>query len=146
MPTAWLIEDSDTAAALATVHLASMGYEVRRFISVFRAVTAALRHPPPPVDVLITDVCLPGRMDGIEGVPVIRKALGRPNLPTVVMSAIFGIGSPASRRARALGCPIVEKGPAIADRLRRAILEATEAGASDAQEGTHDVGRLAAVR
>lgn len=145
MPTAWLIEDSDTAAHLATMHLTAMGYEVVRFVSVFRALTEAMRHPSPTVDVLITDVCLPGRWDGIEGVPIIREALGRPSLPVVVMSAIFGLGSPASRRARSLGVPIVEKGAGVRDRLRHAILEATEATFSTAQEGKHDVRGFAAA-
>ena len=64
--------------------LEAEGFTVRRFATADSA-AAALSEPDCVVDLVVTDVQMPGEMDGVDLAAMLRAT--RPNLPVVVMSS-----------------------------------------------------------
>lgn len=98
--------------------LEAEGFEVRRFETADGA-AAAISEPTCEVDLVVTDVQMPGRMDGVDLATML--AATRPSLPVVVMSS-----DPRELRrvtARGLDAPTLDK-PFGKDELIAAVADA----------------------
>jgi signal transduction histidine kinase/CheY-like chemotaxis protein len=98
--TLMLVDGDDLARASLTVSLRAVGWEVVESTSA--EVALALLHTRPRLDLLVTDLDLPGGSDGL--VLVRRLRLERPGLPAVLLTAR---SAPAG--ASLAGVPLVEK-------------------------------------
>ena len=108
-----LVEDDDEVAALVTELLEQLGYQVLRAASATAAlgVLAAGRD----VDLVFSDVMMPGGMNGVELAHEIRNR--RPDLPVLLTS---GYADAAEKRAKAEGVQLLPK-PYRLDELAKAI-------------------------
>ncbi|MBL6458456.1 PAS domain-containing protein [Belnapia sp. T6] len=115
-----LAEDDDDVAVLTTEMLRHLGHDVLRAGSA----AAALRmlEGEVAVDLLLTDVVMPGGQDGLD----LARQVGalRPGLPILLYSG-FG-GAPA--RVAAAGLPLLRK-PFTLEQLRQALETATRRSA-----------------
>ena len=85
-----LVEDNADMRAYLTRLLRSDGWNVTAVADA----AAALRLPPPPPDLVLTDVMLPGT-DGLELVRTLRRLPATARLPIVLLSARAGSDSAA---------------------------------------------------
>jgi signal transduction histidine kinase/ActR/RegA family two-component response regulator len=97
-----LVEDDDEVAALASEMLEQLGYEVTRAASAAAALGALADGPP--VDIVFSDVMMPGGMNGIDLAREIRRR--RADLPIVLTS---GYAEAAAQEANAAGVHILPK-------------------------------------
>jgi DNA-binding NtrC family response regulator len=93
------VEDDDNIRQNAVEALQEAGFDVLEAQDGARA--AALMVDPDSVDILFTDVTMPGSLDGLELATAIRKI--HPHMPLVVTS---GFGLDLSRRLRKIAPPI----------------------------------------
>jgi PAS domain S-box-containing protein len=83
--TVLLVEDEDAVREAAAEHLASQGYRVLSCASGAEALQRL--NAPGPVDVLVSDVVMPG----MSGPELVRRArVERPNLPVILVSGHTG--------------------------------------------------------
>jgi signal transduction histidine kinase/ActR/RegA family two-component response regulator len=112
-----LVEDDDEVAALASEMLGHLGYEVTR-ASTAAAALGALANGR-QVDIVFSDIMMPGGMNGIELAREIRRR--RAELPILLAS---GYTEAAAREANAEGIRILAK-PYRIDELSAALLAVT---------------------
>ncbi len=109
-----LVEDDDEVGALIIEMLEHLGWHVTRASSAQAALGALANGRK--VDLLFSDVMMPGGMNGVELAHAARAR--RPDLPVVLMS---GYAENVSRDAEQSGIPLIAK-PFSLDRLA-AVLE-----------------------
>ena len=112
-----LVEDDDEVAALTSEMLGNLGYEVTR-ASTAAAALGALANGR-QVDIVFSDIMMPGGMNGIELAREIRRR--RAELPILLAS---GYTEAAAREANAEGIRILAK-PYRIDELSAALLAVT---------------------
>ncbi|MDB5802067.1 MAG: sensor hybrid histidine kinase [Rhodocyclales bacterium] len=97
-----LVEDDDEVAALTAEMLAQLGYEATRVSNAAAALGALAndRH----IDVVFTDVMMPGGMNGAELACEIRRR--RPDIPIILTT---GYDGDAVAAARAQNLPLLRK-------------------------------------
>ena len=108
-----LVEDDDEVAALASEMLDRLGYEVTRAGSAAAALGALANGRP--VDIVFSDIMMPGGMNGLDLAREIRKR--RPELPVLLTS---GYAEAAAQGANAAGVHILPK-PYWLDELSTAL-------------------------
>jgi signal transduction histidine kinase/CheY-like chemotaxis protein len=113
-----LVEDDDEVAALTEEMINQLGYDTTRVASAEAALGALADRRA--VDIVFSDVMMPGRMDGVELAQEIRRR--RPNLPILLTS---GYAESASRSAAAHQIKIIPK-PYRLDQLRDALAAARQ--------------------
>jgi len=94
------VEDDEIIRSVACEALRDTGFEVIQAKSADEAIL--LLNEPNPVSALVTDIRLPGTMDGIDLAHATRKAY--PNMPVVVAS---GYAAQIRERLRDLNPPMV---------------------------------------
>ena len=111
-----LVEDEDGVAALVTEMLGELGYEAMRAPTA--AVALRLLDAQPDVDLVFSDMVMPGRMNGLE----LAREVGRrrPDLPVVLTTGY----SEAAQSARKEGLRLLVK-PYRIDALAEALSAAT---------------------
>jgi signal transduction histidine kinase/CheY-like chemotaxis protein len=97
-----LVEDDDEVATLTSEMLDQLGYEVTRTASAAAALGALANGRP--VDVVLSDVMMPGGMNGVELAREIRKR--RAELPILLTS---GYAEAAAQQASAEGVHLLPK-------------------------------------
>lgn len=113
-----LVEDDDEVAALTEEMINQLGYDTTRVASAEAALGALADRRA--VDIVFSDVMMPGRMNGVELAQEIRRR--RPNLPILLTS---GYAESASRSAAAHQIKIIPK-PYRIDQLRDALAAARQ--------------------
>ncbi len=113
-----LVEDDDEVAALTAEMINQLGYDTTRVASAEAALGALADRRA--VDIVFSDVMMPGRMNGVELAQEIRRR--RPNLPILLTS---GYAESASRSAAAHQIKIIPK-PYRIDQLRDALAAARQ--------------------
>jgi signal transduction histidine kinase/CheY-like chemotaxis protein len=113
-----LVEDDDEVAALTEEMINQLGYDTTRVASAEAALGALADRRA--VDIVFSDVMMPGRMNGVELAQEIRRR--RPNLPILLTS---GYAESASRSAAAHRIKIIPK-PYRIDQLRDALAAARQ--------------------
>jgi CheY-like chemotaxis protein len=108
-----VVEDDDEVAALTVEMIHQLGYETTRVASAEAALGALADRRS--VDIVFSDVMMPGRMNGVELAQEIRRR--RPNLPVLLTS---GHAEAALRKAGAQSIDIIPK-PYRIDELRDAL-------------------------
>jgi signal transduction histidine kinase/ActR/RegA family two-component response regulator len=108
-----VVEDDDEVAALTVEMIHQLGYDTTRVASAEAALGALADRRS--VDVVFSDVMMPGRMNGVELAQEIRRR--RPNLPVLLTS---GYADAARRKAGAQQIKIIPK-PYRIDELRDAL-------------------------
>lgn len=108
-----LVEDDHEVAALVTEMLGDLGYRVTRAASPDGALGALANGRP--VDVVFSDIMMPGGMNGVELAREIRRR--RPGLPILLTSGYAGA---AAREAASENIPILAK-PYQIDALDQAL-------------------------
>jgi signal transduction histidine kinase/ActR/RegA family two-component response regulator len=108
-----VVEDDDEVAALTVEMISQLGYETTRVASAEAALGALADRRS--VDIVFSDVMMPGRMSGVELAHEIRRR--RPNLPVLLTS---GFAEAARRKAGAQTLKIIPK-PYRIDELRDAL-------------------------
>jgi signal transduction histidine kinase/ActR/RegA family two-component response regulator len=108
-----VVEDDDEVAALTVEMISQLGYETTRVASAEAALGALADRRS--VDIVFSDVMMPGRMNGVELAQEIRRR--RPNLPVLLTS---GFAEAARRKAGAQTLKIIPK-PYRIDELRDAL-------------------------
>jgi CheY-like chemotaxis protein len=108
-----VVEDDDEVAALTVEMIKQLGYDTTRVASAEAALGALADRRA--VDVVFSDVMMPGRMNGVELAQEIRRR--RPNLPVLLTS---GYVEAARRNAGAQRLKIIPK-PYQIDELRDAL-------------------------
>ena len=108
-----VVEDDDEVAALTVDMIHELGYDTTRVASAEAALGALADRRP--VDIVFSDVMMPGRMNGVELAQEIRRR--RPNLPVLLTS---GYAEAARRKAGAQLIKIIPK-PYRIDELRDAL-------------------------
>ncbi len=111
-----LVEDEDGVAALVTEMLSELGYEAMRAPTA--AVALRLLEAQPEVDLVFSDMVMPGRMNGLELAREVNRR--RPDLPVVLTTGY----SEAAQSARKEGLRLLVK-PYRIDALAAALDEAT---------------------
>ncbi|MBY0337059.1 MAG: response regulator [Acetobacteraceae bacterium] len=111
-----LVEDSDAVAEPLTEMLGHLGHRVRRVASAPEALQALAEEP---ADLVLTDVMMPGGMDGVELASEIRR-----RHPAIAVVLASGRADAAQERARGVGAPLLGK-PFDLDTLAGAIARAT---------------------
>jgi PAS domain S-box-containing protein len=111
-----LVEDDDQVAELTVEMIKQLGYDATRVASAEAALGALAERRR--VDIVFSDVMMPGRMDGVQLAQEIRRR--RPGLPVLLTS---GYIEPASRNA-AKPTKIIAK-PYHLEQLRDALAAAT---------------------
>jgi signal transduction histidine kinase/ActR/RegA family two-component response regulator len=122
-----LVEDDDEVAALTVEMINQLGYDTTRVASAEAALGALADERA--IDIVLSDVMMPGRMNGVELAQEIRRR--RPQLPVLLTS---GYAEAASRSAAAHRIRIIAK-PYRMDELREALAAVTR---GDAQETLSD--------
>jgi CheY-like chemotaxis protein len=97
-----LVEDDDEVATLASEMLDQLGYEVTRAASAAAALGALANGRP--VDIVFSDIMMPGGMNGLDLAREIRRR--RPDLPILLTS---GYAEAAAQGANAAGVHILPK-------------------------------------
>ncbi len=113
-----LVEDDDEVATLAVEMINQLGYDTMRVASAEAALGALAGERA--VDIVFSDVMMPGRMNGVELAREIRRR--RPNLPVLLSS---GFAEAASRSAAVHHIKILSK-PYRMDELRDALATARQ--------------------
>jgi PAS domain S-box-containing protein len=113
-----LVEDDDEVAALTEEMINQLGYATTRVASAEAALGALADRRA--VDIVFSDVMMPGRMNGVELAQEIRRR--RPNLAILLTS---GFAESASRSAAAHQIKIIPK-PYRIDQLRDALAAARQ--------------------
>ncbi len=131
-----LVEDDDEVATLVTEMLRELGYNVMRVASAAGALGALANGRA--VDVVFSDIMMPGPMNGVDLAQEIR--LRRPGLPVLLTS---GYAQIAIQSARAEGIPILAK-PYEIDVLARRLREVLDTGGM-CPDGVLDGGPTAAI-
>ena len=108
-----VVEDDDEVAALTVEMINQLGYDTTRVASAEAALGALADRRS--VDIVFSDVMMPGRMNGVELAQEIRRR--RPNLPVLLTS---GYAEAACRKAGAQSIKIIPK-PYRIDELRDAL-------------------------
>ncbi|MDP9089056.1 MAG: response regulator [Pseudomonadota bacterium] len=108
-----VVEDDDEVAALTVEMIHELGYDTTRVASAEAALGALADRRV--VDIVFSDVMMPGRMDGVELAQEIRRR--RPNLPVLLTS---GYAEAAQRKAGGQRLKIIPK-PYRIDELRDAL-------------------------
>jgi signal transduction histidine kinase/CheY-like chemotaxis protein len=108
-----VVEDDDEVAALTVEMINQLGYDTTRVASAEAALGALADRRS--VDIVFSDVMMPGRMNGVELAEEIRRR--RPNLPVLLTS---GYAEAARRKAGAQKIKIIPK-PYRIDELRDAL-------------------------
>jgi CheY-like chemotaxis protein len=108
-----VVEDDDEVAALTVEMINQLGYDTTRVASAEAALGALADRRS--VDIVFSDVMMPGRMNGVELAQEIRRR--RPNLPVLLTS---GYAEAARRKAGAQQIKIIPK-PYRIDELRDAL-------------------------
>jgi signal transduction histidine kinase/CheY-like chemotaxis protein len=108
-----VVEDDDEVAALTVEMINQLGYDTTRVASAEAALGALADRRS--VDIVFSDIMMPGRMDGVELAQEIRRR--RPNLPVLLTS---GYAEGARRNAGAQELKIIPK-PYRIDELRDAL-------------------------
>jgi signal transduction histidine kinase/ActR/RegA family two-component response regulator len=108
-----VVEDDDEVAALTVEMINQLGYDTTRVASAEAALGALADRRS--VDIVFSDVMMPGRMNGVELAQEIKRR--RPNLPVLLTS---GYADAARRRAGAQHIKIIPK-PYRIDELRDAL-------------------------
>ena len=108
-----VVEDDDEVAALTVEMINQLGYGTTRVASAEAALGALADRRS--VDIVFSDVMMPGRMNGVELAQEIRRR--RPNLPVLLTS---GYAEAARRKAGAQPIRIIPK-PYRIDELRDAL-------------------------
>jgi CheY-like chemotaxis protein len=108
-----VVEDDDEVAALTVEMINQLGYGTTRVASAEAALGALADRRS--VDIVFSDVMMPGRMNGVELAQEIRRR--RPNLPVLLTS---GYAEAARRKAGAQPIKIIPK-PYRIDELRDAL-------------------------
>jgi signal transduction histidine kinase/ActR/RegA family two-component response regulator len=108
-----IVEDDDEVAALTVEMINQLGYATTRVASAEAALGALADRRS--VDIVFSDVMMPGRMNGVELAQEIRRR--RPNLPVLLTS---GYADAARRKAGAQQIKIIPK-PYRIDELRDAL-------------------------
>lgn len=108
-----LVEDDDEVAALVSEMLHEIGYEVTRAASAESALGALANSRG--IDIVFSDVMMPGSMDGIGLAREIR--IRRPGLPVLLTS---GYAEAAKRAAAAEGVHLLPK-PYALEELAKAL-------------------------
>jgi CheY-like chemotaxis protein len=108
-----VVEDDDEVAALTVEMIHQLGYDTTRVSSAEAALGALADRRA--VDIVFSDVMMPGRMNGVELAQEIRRR--RPNLPVLLTS---GFAEAARRKAGAQRIKIIPK-PYRIDELRDAL-------------------------
>ena len=108
-----VVEDDDEVAALTVEMIHQLGYDTTRVASAEAALGAIADRRA--VDIVFSDVMMPGRMNGVELAQEIRRR--RPNLPVLLTS---GFAEAARRKAGAQRIKIIPK-PYRIDELRDAL-------------------------
>jgi signal transduction histidine kinase/ActR/RegA family two-component response regulator len=108
-----VVEDDDEVAALTVEMIKQLGYDTTRVASAEAALGALADRRA--VDIVFSDVMMPGRMNGVELAQEIRRR--RPNLPVLLTS---GYVEAARRNAGAQRLKIIPK-PYQIDDLRDAL-------------------------
>lgn len=112
-----MVEDDDEVAALVLEMLAEIGCEVVRVSSAAAALGALADQRS--IDLVFSDIMMPGGMDGLELVAEIRRR--RPTLPVLLTS---GFSEAARERAQAQEVTILAKPysiDALTDAIRRVL-------------------------
>jgi signal transduction histidine kinase/ActR/RegA family two-component response regulator len=110
-----IVEDDDEVAALTVEMVSQLGYDTTRVSSAEAALGALADRRS--VDVVFSDVMMPGRMNGVELAQEIRRR--RPNLPVLLTS---GYAESARPHAAAHQIRIIPK-PYGLEQLRDALAE-----------------------
>jgi CheY-like chemotaxis protein len=119
-----VVEDDREVRDLAVVVLEAEGYRVLVAESGDDAHRLLLADPDLPIDLLFTDVVMPGRLDGIDLANVARSL--RPGLAVLFATGFANLVRPG--RDRDLRGPVLNK-PYRPAQLRRAVAAAlVEAG------------------
>ncbi len=113
-----LVEDDDEVAALAVEMINQLGYDTTRVASAEAALGALAARPP--VDIVFSDVMMPGCMNGVELAQEIRRR--HPDVPVLLTS---GFADVASRSAAAHRIKIIPK-PYRMDDLKVAFASARQ--------------------
>jgi CheY-like chemotaxis protein len=108
-----LVEDDDEVAALTVEMINELGYDTTRVASAEAALGALADKRE--IDIVFSDVMMPGRMNGVELAQEIRRR--RPNLPVLLTS---GYAEAVSRSATVHQIKIIPK-PYRMDELREAL-------------------------
>lgn len=108
-----VVEDDDEVAALTVEMINQLGYDTTRVASAEAALGALADRRS--VDIVFSDVMMPGSMNGVELAQEIRRR--RPNLPVLLTS---GYAEAATRKAGAQQIKIIPK-PYRIDELRDAL-------------------------
>jgi signal transduction histidine kinase/ActR/RegA family two-component response regulator len=108
-----VVEDDDEVAALTVEMINQLGYATTRVASAEAALGALADRRS--VDIVFSDVMMPGRMNGVELAQEIKRR--RPNLPVLLTS---GYADAARRKAGAQQIKIIPK-PYQIDELRDAL-------------------------
>lgn len=112
-----LVEDDDEVAALTTEMIRQLGYDTTRVASAEAALGALAERRR--VDIVFSDVMMPGRMNGMQLAQEIRRR--RPNLPVLLTS---GYIEPSSRNVMSQPIKIIHK-PYRMEQLRDALAAVT---------------------
>ncbi len=119
-----LVEDDDEVAALVSEMLAQLGYEVTRAASAAAALGALADGRP--VDIVFSDIMMPGGMNGVELAREIQRR--RSDIPVLLTS---GYAEAAVRDAESAGVQILPKPYQIEE-----LAAALGAAKQDFQRGT----------
>ncbi|HEX3953417.1 MAG TPA: response regulator [Stellaceae bacterium] len=114
--TVFVVEDDRDVRELALLVLESAGYRVLDAASGEDAQRLLLAHPDLTIDVLFTDVVMPGELDGIDLANAAR--LLRPRLPVLYATGFANLTR--NNRDSDLRGPVLRK-PYRPHELRRAI-------------------------
>jgi signal transduction histidine kinase/ActR/RegA family two-component response regulator len=118
-----VVEDDDEVAALTVEMINQLGYDTTRVASAEAALGALADKRA--IDIVFSDVMMPGRMNGVELAQEIRRR--RPDLPVLLTS---GYAEAASRSAAAHQIRIIPK-PYRMDELREALATVTREHAQE---------------
>lgn len=97
-----LVEDDDEVAALTTSMLLELGYEVTSAASAAEALDVL--NDDVPIDILLSDVMMPGGKSGVQLAREVRTQ--RPRLPVVLVT---GFPGEEAKRAEQEGIPLLTK-------------------------------------
>ncbi|WP_395646143.1 ATP-binding protein [Terricaulis sp.] len=97
-----LVEDDDEVAAMTGEMLEHLGWRVTRVASAEAALSAVASGPP--VDLVFSDVMMPGGKNGIE---LARALQRRPHAPRIVLTS--GYAESVRREAEVVGVPLLAK-------------------------------------
>jgi two-component system cell cycle sensor histidine kinase/response regulator CckA len=84
-----LVDDEDVVRRVTERALARQGWRVLAAPNAEAALQLLAPEPPPTLAAMVSDLAMPG-MDGADLVHAVRQRLGRPGLPTVLISGYVG--------------------------------------------------------